>query len=75
MAKKGPASIEDRLHRIEGQVRGIERLVVADEPVEKIAMQVQAAISSLESVKLELVKKQMRKKLMSQVDDLVSLLK
>jgi DNA-binding FrmR family transcriptional regulator len=75
MAKKGPSSIVDRLHRIEGQIRGIEKLVNNDEPVEKISVQIQAAISSLESVKLELVKIQIRDKMIDQVDDLLKLLK
>ena len=75
MAKKGPSSLEDRLHRIEGQVRGVEKLIKADEPAEKIAIQLQAVISSLESVKLELIKKQMKEKLMVEVDSLVNLLK
>jgi len=75
MAKKGPSSLEDRLHRIEGQVRGVEKLIKADEPAEKIAIQLQAVISSLESVKLELIKKQMKDKLVGEVDSLVDLLK
>ena len=75
MAKKGPSTIQDRLHRIEGQVRGVEKLVDNGAEVEKITVQIQAVISSLESVKLELVKRQMRDQLMAQVDSVTSLLK
>lgn len=75
MAKIGPASIENRLRRIEGQIRGIEKLVVAKEPIQKTLIQVQAAISSLESVKIELVKASMKDKLLAEVNDLVALLK
>ncbi len=75
MAKKGPSTIQDRLHRIEGQVRGIEKLIDSGVEVEKITIQIQAVISSLESVKLELIKQKMRDNLTAQVDSLVSLLK
>lgn len=75
MAKKGPSTIQDRLHRIEGQIRGIEKLIDSGADVDKVTIQIQAVISSLESVKLELIKKQMRENLSAQVDSLVSLLK
>jgi DNA-binding FrmR family transcriptional regulator len=75
MAKKGPSTIQDRLHRIEGQIRGIEKLIDSGAPLEQVAVQIQAVISSLESTKLELIKQQMRDKLMAQLDGVVSLLK
>ncbi len=75
MAKKGPSTIQDRLHRIEGQVRGVEKMVDANADVQNITIQIQAIISSLESVKLELVKNQMRETLLAQVESVVSLLK
>ena len=56
MPKKGKASLEDRFHRIEGQIRGIESMVEEKAEVEKVVVQIQAVISGLESVKLELVK-------------------
>jgi DNA-binding FrmR family transcriptional regulator len=75
MAKKGPSTIQDRLHRIEGQIRGIEKLIDSGAPVEQVTVQIQAVISSLESAKLELIKQQMRDALMAQVDRVTSLLK
>jgi len=75
MAKKGPSSVQDRLNRIEGQIRGIIRLVDENEPTEKILIQVQAAISSLESVRIELIKIEMKKKLLEELDSVVNLLK
>ena len=50
MAKIGPSTLSDRLHRIEGQVRGVDNLIVNNEVPEKILIQVQAIISSLESL-------------------------
>lgn len=75
MAKKGPSSIQDRLHRIEGQVRGVEKLVEQGEDVSKVLVQMQAIISSLESAKLELVKAQMKKSILAQLDIAVTMLK
>ncbi|HVX92583.1 MAG TPA: metal-sensing transcriptional repressor, partial [Candidatus Dojkabacteria bacterium] len=67
MAKKGPSSIQDRLHRIEGQVRGIEKLIEQNAEAEKIIMQLDAVISSLESTKLELIKAEIKKSLLAKI--------
>ncbi len=75
MAKSGPSTIQDRLHRIEGQLRGVERLIEEGEDVQKVLMQMEAIISSLQSAKLELVKAEMKKTLLAQLDNVVSMLK
>ncbi|MCA9376641.1 metal-sensitive transcriptional regulator [Candidatus Dojkabacteria bacterium] len=75
MPRKGPSSMIDRLHRIEGQIRGVEKLLQNEEPIEKVIPQIQAVMSSLESVKLELVKEQVRQSILSNLDEAVSLLK
>lgn len=75
MAKKGPATAQDRLHRIEGQIRGIENMLERKESVSKILIQLQAVISSMESLKLELVKSQIKEKLLEELDNVVDLLK
>lgn len=75
MAKKGPSTIQDRLHRIEGQIRGVEKMVASGDSTQKILVQVGAIISSLESVKLELIKGEMKHALIAQLDTVVSLLK
>ncbi|MBI2356589.1 metal-sensing transcriptional repressor [Candidatus Dojkabacteria bacterium] len=75
MAKKGPSTIQDRLHRIEGQVRGVEKLLELGEDTAKILIQMEAIISSLESAKLELVKAEMKKVILAQLDSAVSMLK
>lgn len=75
MAKSGPSSFQDRLHRIEGQIRGIERLIDQKEDTQKILIQVEAVISSLSSLKLEIVKKEIKDSLLAQIDGAVSLLK
>lgn len=75
MPRKGPSSVEDRLHRIEGQIRGIERMFEEGQEVPKIVTQLQAVISSLESVKLELVKNEVREKMLESIEDSLKLLK
>lgn len=75
MAKSGPSTIQDRLHRIEGQLRGVERLIEEGEDVQKVLMQMEAIISSLQSAKLELVKGEMKKTILAQLDNVVSMLK
>ncbi len=75
MPKKGHSTMEDRLHRIEGQIRGIENMIEQEEDLRKIVVQVQAVISGLESVKLEMVKKQISNNLEEQVISALDLLK
>ena len=52
MAKKGPSTIQDRLHRIEGQLRGVEKLILMKEDTQKILGQMEAIISSLQNAKI-----------------------
>lgn len=75
MPKKGKASLEDRLHRIEGQIRGIEAMIGGGDDMQKVMVQLQAVISGLESVKLEVVKESIKKKLESEVLSSLDLLK
>jgi len=49
------ASLVKRLHRIEGQVRGIERMVEDDRYCIDILTQIAAANTALESLALELL--------------------
>ena len=75
MSKKGKSSIQDRLHRIEGQVRGIESMVKEGKESAQIITQIQAVSSSLESVKLELVKKGIKDNVEKGIYDALDLLK
>ena len=75
MPKRGKSSIEDRLHRIEGQIRGIEAMIRDKKDTTQIITQVQAVCSSLESVKLELVKQGIKDNMEKGVYDALDLLK
>lgn len=59
--------IQNRVSRIEGQVGGVKRMIVSNADEDKVMTQLQAVISSLESLKLELVKKQMKETLVEDV--------
>jgi len=59
--------IQNRVSRIEGQVGGIKRMIGGNTEDDKVMTQLQAVISSLESLKLELLKKQMQE---SMVEDI-----
>lgn len=75
MPRKGPSTIEERLHRIEGQIRGIERMVTEESSDEAVVNQLQAVISSLESVKRGIVVKSLRESVNQDIDKAINLLK
>ena len=62
---KYPKNIENRIKRIEGQVGGVKRMIVTGESNTRVMTQLQAAISSLESLKTEMVKQQMKESIIS----------
>jgi DNA-binding FrmR family transcriptional regulator len=64
---KYPKRIQNRVNRIEGQIKGIKRMMISDTDEDKVMIQLQAVISSLESLKLELVQKQMKESLMEDI--------
>ncbi len=59
--------IQHRVSRIEGQVGGVKRMIANDSDEEKVMTQLLAVISSLESLKLELIRKQMKDSLVEDV--------
>lgn len=62
-----PKSIQNRIKRVEGQVGGVRKMIVSDESDEKVMIQLQASISSLESLKTELIKHQMKESMLKDV--------
>jgi len=75
MAKKGPSTFEDRISRIEGQLRGVKKMIESDEKPGLVISQIKAIVSSLESLRLEIVKKQLKSKMLEELDGVVGLLK
>ncbi|OGC43660.1 hypothetical protein A2400_01365, partial [candidate division WS6 bacterium RIFOXYB1_FULL_33_14] len=59
--------IQNRVSRIEGQVGGVKRMILSDTDEEKVMTQLQAVISSLESLKMELMKKEMKESLVEDI--------
>lgn len=60
-------SIQNHIKRVEGQVRGVSKMIVDGDSDTKIMTQLQASISSLESLKTELVKRQMKETILESV--------
>ncbi|MDD4382230.1 MAG: metal-sensitive transcriptional regulator [Candidatus Dojkabacteria bacterium] len=59
--------IQNRIKRVEGQVGGVRKMIVNGEGDTKVMTQLQASISSLESLKTELIKQQMKETMVSDV--------
>ena len=59
--------IQNRVSRVEGQVRGVKKMDVGNENEDKVMIQLQAVISSLESLKTQLMKEQMKQALLEDV--------
>ncbi len=75
MPKKGRASLQDRIHRIQGQLSGVEKMIESEEDIENIMIQVQAVISGLESFRREIIRKQISSAVTKQVEDALEMLK
>lgn len=62
-----PKNIQNRIRRTEGQVAAVRKMIIAGESDEKVMTQLQACISSLESLKTELIKQQMKESMVRDV--------
>lgn len=62
-----PKSIQNRIKRVGGQVEGVKKMIVQGENGDKVMTQLQASISSLESLKTELIKQQMKESVVEDV--------
>lgn len=62
-----PKNIQNRIKRTEGQVGGVRKMIMNNEPDTKVMTQLQACISSLESLKIEMLKQEMKKSLVDDV--------
>ena len=62
-----PKSIQNRIKRTEGQVTAVRKMIVAGESDERVMTQLQACISSLERLKTELIKQQMKESMVRDV--------
>lgn len=62
-----PKSIQNRIKRVGGQVEGVKKMIIQGESGDKVMTQLQACISSLESLKTELIKQQMKENIVEDV--------
>lgn len=76
MKKEVTDQLVNRLKRIEGQVKAVQRMLEDDkiEPKQTL-MQLSAVISSLETTKIALVEEYTKDKIMASLDSLSDLLK
>ncbi|NMC09080.1 metal-sensitive transcriptional regulator [Candidatus Microgenomates bacterium] len=59
--------IQNRIKRVEGQVGGVKKMILNEENDTKVMTQLQACISSLESLKTEMIKQQMKQTMLEDV--------
>jgi DNA-binding FrmR family transcriptional regulator len=62
-----PKGIENRIKRVEGQVSGVRKMIQENEINTKVMTQLQACISSMESLKTEMLKQEMKQTLVEDV--------
>ncbi len=65
--------IENRIKRVEGQVGGVRNMIVKGDSDSRVMTQLQACISSLESLKTELVKQQMKESMLEDIKETLGL--
>lgn len=68
-----PKTIQNRIKRVEGQVGGVKKMILNGETDNKVMTQLQASISSLESLKTELIKQQMKETMLADVKNTLGL--
>lgn len=63
-----------RLRRIEGQVRGIQKMITEEKETKQIIIQVQAITSALDSVRTQLIKSELKKEIMKSLENITNLI-
>jgi len=70
---KYPTKIVHRIKRIVGQANGVSNMIEKGESDNKVMTQLQACISSLESLKTELIKQQMKETMLEDIKETLGL--
>jgi len=70
---KYPVKIQNRIKRVEGQVGGVKNMILRGDSDSRVMTQLQASISSLESLKTELIKQQMKESMLEDIKDTLGL--
>ncbi len=68
-----PTKIRHRIKRIVGQANGVSNMIDRGESDDKVMTQLQACISSLESLKVELIKQQMKETMLEDIRETLGL--
>jgi len=64
-----PIKIQNRIKRVEGQVSGVKNMILKGESDNRVMTQLQGCISSLESLKTELIKQQMKESMLEDIKE------
>lgn len=70
---KYPTKIVHRIRRIVGQTNGVSNMIERGDSDSKVMTQLQACISSLESLKTELIKQQMKETMLEDIKETLGL--
>ena len=62
-----PKNIQNRIKRVGGQVDGVKKMIVSGQDAEKVMTQLQACISSLESLQTEMIKQEMKESMVRDI--------
>lgn len=74
MTKAAEKQLKNRLHRISGQVGGIEKMIEDGADAHKIVMQLDAVRAGVDSLKKSYVKEYVRSTLSDELDSILQIL-
>ncbi|MBN1374112.1 metal-sensing transcriptional repressor [Candidatus Dojkabacteria bacterium] len=65
----------NRIHRIQGQLTAVEGMIKPETDFKKNMIQLQAIISAMESVRLELIQVKLKTKILTELSSMMKVLK
>ena len=74
MTKTAKKKLVNRLHRLSGQLRGIEKMIDNNEEVHNVLMQVDAIKAGADSFKRNYVKEHVRSTLSTELESILEIL-
>jgi DNA-binding FrmR family transcriptional regulator len=68
------AKLVNRLHRIQGQLTAVEKMIESDKGHREVLIQIEAVISSMKGVKAEYIKELIKTASLRDVNDYIELI-
>ena len=69
------AKIMQRFHRAAGQLEAVKNMIEENKPVNQVLIQLQATISALQSIKIEVVQQQVRQNILEEIKKAFQIIK